>query len=384
MNRKLVWPFSFNFFHFAAVAAVPPYLVLHYQSLGFSGSQIGLLTGITPLITLAFTPFWAGLADTTGRHRLVMGGLLWAAAATMLVFPFLSSFLWVLLIAVALNIFFGPLASFSDSASMEMLGDRKELYGRIRLGGTIGFGIAAVIIGFLVQKYGLRAAFWGSAALMMVNFMVSRFLKFNKTEPRKNSWQAFSRLLANRRWVLFLVLSFTGGISLGLLNNYLFPTMQQLGAGETMMGLALTVGTIAEVPIMFFSDRLIKKFGAASLIKLAILITAARFILYFTFQTPAAFLVIQLINGLTFPLFWISGVSYADQHAPPGLRTTTQGLFAALVWGFGNAAGGFLGGPLFEILGGQQLFLAFGSAFLLILAVSELIERRYNTLSAKI
>jgi MFS transporter, PPP family, 3-phenylpropionic acid transporter len=217
---------------------------------------------------------------------------------------------------------------------------------------------------------------------MVANFLVSRFLQFNKTEPQKNSWQTFTRLLENRRWVLFLVLSFTGGISLGLLNNYLFPTMQQLGAGEAMMGLALTVGTIAEVPIMFFSDRLIKRFGASSLIKLAILITAARFMLYFAFQTPSAFLLVQLINGLTFPLFWISGVSYADQHAPPGLRTTTQGLFAALVWGFGNAAGGFLGGPLFEILGGQQLFFAFGAAFLLILAVSELVERRYQAVPA--
>ena len=71
--RKFVWPFSFYFFIFAGVASYSPYLVLYYQSLSFTGAQIGLLTGIAPLITLVSLPLMTGLADRTNRHGLIMG-----------------------------------------------------------------------------------------------------------------------------------------------------------------------------------------------------------------------------------------------------------------------------------------------------------------------
>ncbi|MBN1266277.1 MAG: MFS transporter [Anaerolineales bacterium] len=375
MNRKLLWPFSFNFFHFAAVAAVTPFLVLYYRKLGFNGDQIGLLTGITPLVTLFFAPLWTGLADNTNHHNRVLGFLLLAAASTLLIFPTFKLFLPVLLIAIAFNVFYGPLTSFADSAAMSMLGGQKALYGRIRLGGTIGYGIAAVLTGSLVQLLGLKAAFWSCAGLMLANFFISRRMEFSQAETRKTRLKEMSQLVANKQWFLFLILAFTGGVSLGILSNYLFPLMQELGSSGAVMGFALTIGTIAEIPVMLFSDRLLKKFKAGELLKIALLMTALRFMLYFLAKTPTAILLVQLTNGMTFPAFWIAGVSYADEHAPPGLHTTAQGVFGAVVWGFGNAAGGFAGGPLLDAIGSHALFLSFGVGFLGVLVLVTTLQR---------
>ena len=84
---KKVWPFSFYFVYFAAIAAFAPYMVLYYQSVGLSGAQIGLLTGIGPLITLVSVPFWTGLANTTGRHGLIMSAAILVGAAVLTLLP---------------------------------------------------------------------------------------------------------------------------------------------------------------------------------------------------------------------------------------------------------------------------------------------------------
>ena len=57
---KRIYPFSFYLLYYGANACILPYVILYYQSLGFSGAQIGLLFAISPLITLFGAPFWTG------------------------------------------------------------------------------------------------------------------------------------------------------------------------------------------------------------------------------------------------------------------------------------------------------------------------------------
>ena len=87
---RKIWPFTFNFLWFASIAFVVPYIVLYYQDLGFTGTQIGLLTGITPLITFFSAPFWTGIADKRSRHRLIMSIAMLIGVITIVVFPLLG------------------------------------------------------------------------------------------------------------------------------------------------------------------------------------------------------------------------------------------------------------------------------------------------------
>jgi len=61
--------FTFNFSPFAASACAPPFVVLYYQELRFTATHIGLLTGVTILITLFGAPLWTGLADAPQAAR---------------------------------------------------------------------------------------------------------------------------------------------------------------------------------------------------------------------------------------------------------------------------------------------------------------------------
>ncbi len=373
--RKL-WPSAFYFLLFAGIASVGPFLVLYYQGLGFSGTQIGLLTGITPLITFFSAPLWTGLADASRRHRPMMSLAMLAGVITLLVFPLLHAFVPVLLIAALLSFFTAPVTPFADSATMFMLGDEKEMYARIRLGGTIGFGLAAPVAGVLVQNYGLRSAFWASAILLFLGFIVSQRLVYGQLTADGPARGRVRTLLASPRLLLFLIVALAGGAASAAFNNYFFPYMKELGANESTMGFALTVGTLAEIPVLFFGNRLIRRFKAYGLLMLSMVVTALRFLLFAACGTPDLVLFIQLFNGLTFSAMWVAGVSYADENAPAGMSATAQGLFSAMVLGFGTAVGGFIGGPLLEGIGGRGLYLVFGVAVLAVVAIAALIGRR--------
>jgi PPP family 3-phenylpropionic acid transporter len=373
--RKL-WPFTFYFLLCAATAFVSPFIVLYYQGLGFTGAQIGLLTGIVPLITLFSAPLWTGLADATHQHRLLMSLAILLGVITAFVFPFLNAFVPVLLLAVLLYIFMSPVTPLADSATMFMLADEKEMYGRIRLGGTIGYGMASLIAGLLIQNHGLRFAFWAYAILFLLGLIVSQKFVYGQLEADNPARDRVRTILTNPRWLLFLVVAFAGGAELAVFNNYLFPYMEELGANESTMGLALMVGTISEIPTLFFGNHLIKHLKSYGLLKLSMVVTGFRMLLFAASETPSLVLFIQLLNGLTFTAMWVAGVSYADENAPAGMNTTAQGLFSAMFLGFGMAVGGFIGGPLLESIGGRGLYFVFGVAALVIVAIITLIQGR--------
>jgi PPP family 3-phenylpropionic acid transporter len=372
---KGLWPFAFYVLMFAGVAFLAPFLVLYYQSLGFSGAEIGLLTGITPLITLVCAPLWTNLADATRRHRLLMSLAILGGTLAVVMFPLFETFAPILVMAILYNACFSPISAFADSATLHMLADKKELYGRMRLGGTLGFGAVVTFAGALVQNYSLRFAFWGGAVFMLLALLISQRLIHSPARASEAARGSLRALFTNRRWGLFLTAAFAGGLAMACQINYLFPYLQELGMTESMMGFSVTIGTLSEVPAFFFGHRLVQRFTAYRLFMLAVVLAGLRLVLLANSSSPAAITLLQLLNGLAFPAMWLAGVAYADESAPTGLSATAQGMFSAIIFGFGMAVGGFVGGPLLESLGGRGLYLIFGVAVLAIVGVVVLINK---------
>jgi MFS transporter, PPP family, 3-phenylpropionic acid transporter len=371
-----IWPFSFYFLYYAALAYFAPFIVLYYQEIQFNGPQIALLTGIPPLITLFAGPFWTNIADSRRWHRQVMSLGILVAILTVLLLHYISIFVVVLITVITFFFFFSPVASLSDSATIAMLGTDKAMYGRVRIGGTIGWGMFALIAGAMINNFGLKLVFWGFAFFMFINLFVSQKLTYDDTTGHESlSGGGVRFFLTSRKWQLFLGSSFLGGLGAFSVASFLAPYMTELGANESEIGFAIMLATLTELPIFFFGNRLLKRFAAQKLFSFSLLMMGIRSLFYALVKTTSAVFLVQAFGGMIFPAMWLAGVAYADEHAPAGLKSTAQGLFGAMSFGFGAAVGGFLGGLLLESVGGRGMYLVFGFIILGGLVVIEVLKR---------
>ncbi len=372
----MLFPSMYYFLYYGAISILFPFLALFYQSQGMTGGQIGLLAAISPIISFFGAPLWTAAADASHRHKLMAMLSILGVVIVAFIFPSVASF-GGLLLMISLYAFLGsPTGSLVDSAVLALLGDRKERYGRIRLWGTIGYGVVAPFAASLIGRLGLKWAFWGYAILMLGGLLVMTQIPFRQSHSSGTFRGGVRLLFANRSWMLFLVMVFIAGIGMATINNYLFVYMQSLGASKSLMGFALTVSTLSEIPAMFFSDRLLRRFGARGMLIIAMTTIGLRLIGYSLTSQPWVVLLIQLCHGLTFAAIYTAGVYYADQIAPPGMKATTQGMFGGTLMGFGSAAGGLMGGLLMDRFSPGGMYAFTGTVVLVGLIAFLLVERR--------
>jgi PPP family 3-phenylpropionic acid transporter len=345
---------SFYFLIYAAWACLLPFLTLYYQDLDLSGREIGALTAIFPLVGMVGTTIWGMAADITGRHRalflLAIGGT-WVSVFLM---TRVDTFLELVPIVIVYAFCFSPVMPFFDNSVLHHYGESG--YGQQRVWGSYGWGLGGAVAGSIIAASGLTWAFIGFLALYLPLFLIGTRVPMTAYETRSNFWAELRILLSNRGWLFFLAVATIESLSLNVFLNYLFLYLGTLGTSTGIMGLTLTFATISEIPVFLYSRRLLARWSPAFLLGISMIFTVIRSFAYVNMTAPWQVLIISLLHGPTFAIMWIAGVAYANEIAPPGLGTTAQSVFSAVVMGFGSALGAFSGGLLYEATGPASVF----------------------------
>ncbi len=362
INRPMLLPKAYYLLYYGAAATLIPYLPIYYQSIGLSGKEIGLLVAIPPLVMLVGAPLWGGLADATRQHKRLLMLAITLALASVAALSLISRFVLFIPVVAAYALFIAPVMPLVDNTVMEMLGEQRGKYGKQRLWGAVGWGIAAPLAGWLVERSGLHWTFISYMVLMTAGLLVIWFLPVRQTSLASKFWQGLRSLLRNWQWVIFLLLVFIGGTVLSIISSFLFLFLNDMNASKTLMGLSLTVATISELPVLFFSEQLLKRWSARGLLTFALFSSVVRCLAYSFINTSGLVLLVQLLHGPSFSAMWVAGVSYANEIAPKGMGATAQGLFSGVQLGLAGTFGGLVGGFLYESLGAGMMFRWVGMA----------------------
>jgi PPP family 3-phenylpropionic acid transporter len=166
--------------------------------------------------------------------------------------------------------------------------------------------------------------------------------------------------------------------------TYLYIRMEELGATKTLMGFALTMGTVGELPFLFLSARLLKRFGARGTLICSLAAMSIMLVGFSLVKAPWVLLLLQLCHGTAFAGMAISGVAYADEVAPAGLSTTAQGIFNAVYGGLALAVGAFTSSIVRDNWGSTVMFRVASASALLGLVIFLTTSSRVQVISQEL
>ncbi len=331
--------------------------------------------------------------------HLIAGAAMLSLVWTRSFWPFFGAMLVHCLLYV-------PTISITNSIAFAQMKDAQKEFGIVRMGGTIGWVLAAWPMTFILVDWDkVRAAqttgfvSWigtvlgsgltgpalqaGTKGTFIVagvgSLLLAAFsLALPHTPPKpvtsganKFAWLESLRLL---RAPFILVLWLVTFIDATVHNLYFNWTGTFLGSETAAGGVGIagnwimpvmSIGQIAEILTMAILGVTLKRLGWRTTMILGILGHAARFAVFAFFpQYQWLVILVNVVHGIAYAFFFATVYIFVDEFFPKDVRASAQGLFNLMILGFGplvaNVIGPKLMGETFKTATGvdfRSLFL---------------------------
>ncbi|MGK2901054.1 MAG: MFS transporter [Burkholderiaceae bacterium] len=304
---------SFAYFSYAGLFGT--YAPLWFQQLGYSTLAIGTLASLQSATRL-FSPYaWGWLADHSGRRTQLLRIAVASALLCATGYFVSPAYGWVAAVTVALFVCTAGVIPISEAALAHFVSVGGTLdatrYGRVRVWGSIGFIVAVVGSGALLQAVGMRAFPWLVTALLA------------------------ALLIAAVR----------------------LPTLEEAPQHADAAPGALGVLREPVVAWFWFQGAWLGRHGAHAWLTLAAAVSTLRFAAIAGFGSiPALLVLVQCTHALTFAAQHSSCIAVVNRHFPGRLRGRGQALYTWIGYGASGVIGGVAGGAVSQAWGFPAVF----------------------------
>ena len=374
----------FWFTFFGALGIFFPYYSLYLkENAGLSGTQLGLVLSVTPLVGIVAQPFWGQVADRTGARSLLVAFLAMVAAAGFVLLGLAQGFALILLAAVFLAFFSTPVIPLSVSVALAAFRfSGPHAYGFARSWGTVGF-LASVLVFPValdhVQQWrglspapggpsepGLGVMFLGTAAIVLLSSSLALALPREgivSQRAGRGEWRVLLRRGPMRRMLVFAFSAYlfvTG--PMGLLPVYV---RAQGGTLETVQNMWILM-LVVEIPLILLTGTGLKRIGARGLLAAGVLAGGVRWTVCGLTANPYWIYPVQMLHGVMVTGLMMGGPLYVDRVAPGRLRSTAQGMVAMVGLGLGGIASNTAAGWILDHMGANAPYLIGGAGALVV------------------
>ncbi|KAJ8683434.1 hypothetical protein QAD02_019226 [Eretmocerus hayati] len=278
-----------------------------------------------------------------------------------------------LAIRVFISMIGGTAFAMFEGAVIAILREQKADYGLQRIYGSIGGMISSPLSGMLIvyasgdKGYAdFRPAFYLYAMLKIFSGALMLMINLEFKVPAANVVGDVISVLKNVEVMALLTVCFILGTAWGYLESFLFWFLEDLGGSTFLMGITITVGGIAGLPLLVMSGPIISKLGHANVLFIGFIFYSIRLLGYSIITNPWHSLIFEALESVTSSLSFTAAVTYAAKLSTTTTDSSIQGLLGGLYYGVGKGSGSLIGGFLMKFFGTRPTYRIFAVMTLVI------------------
>ena len=375
---------SFWFVYFGSLGIFFPFFTLYLrENAGLSGTEVGLILAISPLVGMIAQPLWGQIADRTGARTRTLALLTAATAVCYLGLGAAQGF-WRIALATAMLAVPGTaIFPMMMSVSLAILRDSgRHAFGRVRVWGTVGYFILILVFPWLLQHFpprleqgaaaagvsqpGLGLMFPIIAGIVFIAAVVAFFLPQKGAVGLRAARGDWRELIGNRAFLRFLLFSLAAHfLTHGPM--WLFPLFVRSRGGDlsTIRDMWILM-LLVEIPLVLLTGSGLKRLGARGLLAAGVLVGGARWMLCALISDPVLLFAVQALHGVTVVGLNLGSPLYLDLVAPEKLRSTAQGILSMVAAGVAGMASNIAAGWFIDRSGIDMLYFICGAGLLVL------------------
>lgn len=355
-----------------------PLIFGYLPSLNFTTLEQSLILNAFPVASIVGMFFSNEFADRKFAAEKFLAFSHFVGGLAILGCGFVTGFVPFFLLMLVHCLLYVPTISITNSIAFANMKDPAREFGIVRMGGTIGWILAAwpftfIFVNWEAVKAANPAGFvdmigkalanpltgdaakaatkWtfivagiASIALAAFSFALPHTppKKANPAAGSSTAWAQAFQLLKHPfvlvLWLVTFVDSFVHNCYFNWTGVFLGTPKAEGGVGIAANWIApiMSIGQVAEILTMFVLGATLKTLGWRTTMIIGILGHAARFAVYsFVPDSAALIILIQVLHGICYAFFFATVYIFVDAYFPKDIRSSAQGLFNLQILGVG-------------------------------------------------
>ncbi len=348
----------FYFIYYFFVGAFVPYWGLYLKSEQFSPADIGILMSLFQISRIFAPNFWGWLADHTGKRAqwIKLTAFLGLCGFTAVFWA--HGFLWLFFVMAALSLFTSSTLPLAESLTLAHLATTNGHYSRIRMWGSLGFIVAAVILGYLIDFTGIKILLWFLLAVQMTLFALTYTLPDAKVEPHAHDQFSIWQVIKQPNVLALLIGCALMVTAHGVLYNFYSIYLSEHGYSKGMIGLLWSVGVICEIGIFMLMPKMMARYSLKVILLISLVLAVVRFMMIgLAVDNVVLLLLAQTLHAATFGSFHAASVEVISQFFNGRHQAKGQAIYNSVAYGIGGTIGGVAGGYALQYIGGEKTFM---------------------------